>query len=111
MGAILIGLLMFFVFVSLRISTPDMKLLYSDLSGTDSGAIAAKLEESNIQYDVSRDGSKIMVPDKDIGRARLLLASAGLPNGGSMGYEIFDQQSGFGTTNAVQNINEVRALE
>ncbi|MED5422449.1 MAG: flagellar basal-body MS-ring/collar protein FliF, partial [Pseudomonadota bacterium] len=35
----------------------------------------------------------------------------GLPNGGSMGYEIFDKQSGFGTTNFVQNVNQVRALE
>ncbi len=41
----------------------------------------------------------------------MLLAQAGLPNGGSLGYELFDKQSGFGTTNAVQNINQVRALE
>ncbi len=111
MGAIFVGLLLFFVFVSLRVSTPDMKLLYADLSGTDSGAMAGKLQESNISYNVSDDGTKIMVADKDVGRARLLLAAAGLPNGGSMGYEIFDEQSGFGTTNFVQNINQVRALE
>ena len=41
----------------------------------------------------------------------MLLADAGLPNGGSMGYKIFDEQSGFGTTNFVQNINQIRALE
>jgi flagellar M-ring protein FliF len=111
MGAILVGLLFFFVFVSLRVSTPSMRLLYADLSGTDSAAVAAKLEESSIGYDVSADGAKIMVPDADVGRARMLLASAGLPNGGSMGYEIFDKQSGFGTTSFVQNINQVRALE
>jgi flagellar M-ring protein FliF len=111
MGAILIGLLLFFVFVSLHISTPDMKLLYADLSGTDSSAIAAKLEESHIVYEVSSDGTKIMVSGNDVSRARLLLAASGLPNGGSMGYEIFDKQSGFGTTSFVQNINQVRALE
>jgi flagellar M-ring protein FliF len=111
MGAILLGLLMFFIFVSLRISTPDMKLLYGDLSSSDSGAIASKLGESSIAYDMSEDGTKILVPEKDVGRARLLLAGAGLPSGGSMGYEIFDNQSGFGTTNFVQNINQVRALE
>lgn len=111
MGAILVGLVLFFVFVSMRVSSPDMSLLYSDLSGTDSGAIAGKLEESSIPYEVSQDGTKVMVSEKDVGRARLLLAAAGLPNGGSMGYEIFDEQSGFGTTNFVQNINQVRALE
>lgn len=111
MGAIIVGLLMFFVFVSLRVSTPDMKLLYSDLSTTDSAAVAAKLEENNILFEASADGGKIMVGENDVGKARLLLAQAGLPNGGSMGYEIFDKQSGFGTTNFVQNINQVRALE
>ncbi len=111
MGAILLGLLMFFVFLSMRISTPEMKLLYSDLTSVDSGAVAAKLEETKIQYEISNDGSRILVPGDQVGRARMLLAEAGLPNGGSMGYEIFDEQTGFGTTNFVQNINQVRALE
>jgi len=111
MGAIIIGLLMFFVFISLRITSPEMKLLYADLSTTDSGAIAAKLEETNIPYEISGDGARIFAPSNEIGRARMLLAEAGLPNGGSMGYKIFDEQSGFGTTNFVQNINQIRALE
>ncbi len=111
MGAIVLGLLTFFVFLSMRISSPEMKMLYTDLSPTDSGAIAAKLEETEIKYEISSDGSRILVPSNDVGKARMLLAAAGLPNGGSMGYEIFDKQSGFGTTNFVQNINQVRALQ
>lgn len=111
MGAITLALLVAFVFISMRVATPEMRLLYSDLSSMDSGAMAAKLEESQIPYQVSQDGSRVMVGEDNVGRARMLLAEAGLPNGGSMGYEIFDQQSGFGTTNAIQNINQVRALE
>jgi len=111
MGAILIGLLIFFIFLSMRITTPEMELLYSDLSSADSGAMAAQLEESGVSYAVSQDGSRINVQSDQVGRARMLLAQAGLPNGGSMGYEIFDKQTGFGTTNFVQNINQVRALE
>ena len=111
MGAILVGLLLFFVFVSLRVSTPEAKILYGDLSSEDAGAVAAKLQEEQINFTVSPDGARIMVPENDVGRARLLLAEAGLPNGGSLGYELFDKQSGFGTTNFVQNINQVRALE
>lgn len=111
MGAVVLGLLMFFVFISMRISSPEMKLLYSDLSSEDSSAIAAKLEETDIPYEISVDGARVIVPGDQVGRARMLLASEGLPNGGSMGYEIFDKQSGFGTTNFVQNINQVRALE
>ena len=111
MGSVLVGLLMFFIFISLRVSAPELKLLYDNLSTADSAAIAAKLEEAQIPYDVSADGARVQVPEDEVGRARMLLAKDGLPNGGSMGYEIFDQQSGFGTTNFVQNINQVRALE
>lgn len=111
MGGVLIGLLMFFIFLSMRISSPDLDLLYDGLSTVDSGAMAAKLEEAQIPYDVSPDGARIMVAKDNVGKARMLLAQEGLPNGGSMGYELFDQQSGFGTTNFVQNINQVRALE
>jgi len=111
MAAILVGLVLFFVFVSFRISAPEMKLLYADLSTADSGAIAAKLEENTIPYEVSPDGGRIIVPAPEVGKARLLLAEAGLPNGGSLGYEIFDKDSVFGTTNFVQNVNQVRALQ
>lgn len=111
MGSVIVGLMLFFVFVSLRVSSAEMKLLYSDLSTMDSSAVAAKLESLQIPYEISPDGTRVTVPDTDVGRARMLLAEAGLPNGGSMGYELFDKQSGFGTTNAVQNINSLRALE
>ena len=111
MGAIFLGLIMFFVFISIRAAAPNMKLLYEDLSTADAGAIAANLERNEISYDVSADGARIMVSEDQVGRARMLLAEEGLPNGGSLGYEIFDSQSGFGTTNFVQNINQVRAVE
>lgn len=88
-----------------------MKLLYGDLSSADSASVAGKLEELGIPYQISPDGAKVMVAENEVGRARMVLAEAGLPNGGSLGYEIFDKQSGFGTTNFVQNINQVRALE
>lgn len=111
MAIVLLGLLVFFVFMSLRVSSPELKLLYGDLSSVDSSTMATKLDEAEIRYQISPDGSRIMVPENQVGRARMLLAEAGLPNGGTMGYEIFDSQSGFGTTNFVQNINQVRALE
>ena len=111
MGGILFALLTFFIFISMRVSAPSYKLLYSDLSSTDSSAIAAKLEESQIAYEISADNSRVTVQDTEVGRARMLLAEAGLPNGGSLGYELFDEKSGFGTTNDIINLNKVRALE
>lgn len=111
LGIVMFTLLGFFVFVSLKVSSPSMKLLYSELSSADSAAVAAKLESLKIKYQISPDGARVMVTESDVGRARMLLAQDGLPNGGSLGYEIFDKQNGFGTTNFMQNVNQVRALE
>ncbi len=111
MGAVLLGLLIFFIYISMQVSAPRMKMLYKELSAEDSAAISTKLEEANIPYDVSADGETIKVSEKDIGRARVLISQAGLANGASLGYELFDKQSSFGTTSFVQNINQVRALE
>lgn len=111
MAGVLIGLMLFFVFLTVRVSQPDMQLLYGDLSTSDTSTIAGVLENAGIRYSVSDDSTQVRVPDDQIGRARMLLAQEGLPNGGSIGYELFDEQTGFGTTNFVQNINQVRAIE
>lgn len=111
LGVVFMALMIFFGFVTMQVSRPSMSLLYSDLSTVDSSSVAASLEEKQIEYEISADGTTVFVKQTDIGRARMLLAEEGLPNGGSIGYEIFDQQSGFGTTSFVQNINQLRALQ
>lgn len=111
MAAVLFGLLIFFVFISMRSSAPEMELLYGDLTEMDSAEMAIALEESLIPFQITPDGKRIEVPEEDVGRARMLLAAKGLPNGGNMGYEIFDEKQAFGTTDFVQNINQLRALE
>lgn len=111
MGGVFVGLLLFFVFISMRVSSPSMQLLYGDLSTNDSMAISAVLDQAQISHSNAEDGAEIMVAESDIAKARMLLAQEGLPSGGTMGYELFDQKSGFGTTNFIQNINQVRAME
>ncbi|MGE3770019.1 MAG: flagellar basal-body MS-ring/collar protein FliF [Bdellovibrionales bacterium] len=111
MGAVLIGLIAFFVFIGGRMATPGMSLLYSGLSSADASAIVQQLDAQKIPYELSTDGSTISVPSNQVARMRMDLAGEGLPRGGSIGYEIFDQPEGFGTTSFVQSINHLRALE
>lgn len=111
MGGILLALITFLIFISMRVSSPDFSLLYADLSPGDVTAIGAQLDKSQIPYELSEDRTSILVPESDVAKSRMLLAETGLPNGGSVGYEIFDNQSGFGTTNDIINLNKVRALE
>ena len=110
-GAVAIGLIAFFAFVTTRLSTADMTLLYGDLDLADSSEIVSRLDGLNIPYQIRGNGAAIMVPGDQVDRARLLIAQDGLPKGGSLGYEIFDRSEGFGSSNFVQNINRLRALE
>lgn len=94
-----------------RVSKPDMGLLYADLDLSDSGRIVSKLDSLGIPSDVKGGGTQIYVPVDEVGRMRMVLAEDGLPNGGSIGYEIFDRSETLGTSSFVQDINRVRALE
>ncbi|MDD9901810.1 MAG: flagellar basal-body MS-ring/collar protein FliF [Alphaproteobacteria bacterium] len=105
------GLILFFIFITIRSSAPSLTLLYGDMSVSDSTEIAAKLDAANIPYALSENGTRVSVPQKDVGKARILLAQEGLPRSGSVGYEIFDEKQSFGTTSFQQNINQLRALE
>lgn len=111
MAGVAAGLIGFFIFLTARVTAPQMSLLYSDLDQSDSGQIVAKLDAQNIPYEIRGNGTQILIPDEQVPRIRLTMAGEGLPSGGSVGYEIFDRGDSLGTTNFVQNINKLRALE
>ncbi len=105
------GILAFFIFLTGRLANPEMSLLYSQLDNQDSGQIISRLEQLNVPYRLAGGGSQILVPADQVARLRVSMAEDGLPSGGSIGYEIFDRSEGLSTTNFVQNINHLRALE
>ncbi|MEC9369440.1 MAG: flagellar basal-body MS-ring/collar protein FliF [Pseudomonadota bacterium] len=111
MGAVALGLIGFFVFLMLRLSSPQMGVLFTDLTFQDSVEITKKLEAMNVPHEVRQDGAIIMAPKERVPRLRLELAGSGLPAGGTVGYEIFDKGETLGSTSFVQNINQLRALE
>ena len=111
MGAVTLALVGFFAFVILRVSQPAMGVLFSDLSGTDTGAVVRDLDTRGIRYETRDDGATVLVPRSEIGRIRMELAGKGLPTGGGIGYEIFDKGDAFSSTSFVQNVNRARALE
>lgn len=84
--------------------------LYTELDTQDAAAIATKLKELNVPHRVSPSGTTISVPEEQVHELRLELASAGLPRGGGVGFEIFDQ-SRLGATEFEQQVNLRRALE
>ena len=101
----------FFVYLMTRLSAGDMALLYSDLEAGDSADIVAELDSLQVPYTLRDGGATILVPEDQVDRLRLAMAREGLPSGGSIGYEIFDNGDGFGTTSFQQTMNRQRALE
>jgi len=111
LGAVALGLIAFFVFLAARLTSPGMSLLYSGLDAADSEQIVQRLETQQIPYELRGSGDQIYVPEDQVARLRLAMAGEGIPTGGSVGYEIFDRADALGTTNFVQQINQLRALE
>ncbi|MGE5583799.1 MAG: flagellar basal-body MS-ring/collar protein FliF [Bacillota bacterium] len=95
------------VIVLIRIAgTPKYELLYARLTEQDRSEIIAKLDELKIPYRTSAGGG-IEVPNALSVRASLL--KEGIPRGGVVGWEIFDQNS-FSATDFTNQINRQRAI-
>ncbi len=99
------------VAVVLWSQTPTYSLLYGNLSQKDAGDVVAALEQSDIQFKVDNSTGAVMVASKDLHTARLKLAGEGLPRGNSMGFELLQQDTGLGTSRAVEAARFHRALE
>jgi len=104
--AVLIGVSL----LSVLGSREHFSTLYSELSTEDAAQIVEKLKTQQVPYQLSANGTQILVPEEKVAGLRLELAAGGLPRGGSVGFEIFDR-SRIGATEFEQNINLRRALE
>lgn len=99
-----------FAFIILQARTADYQLLYANLDESDAASIVEWLKGNNTPYQLTNNGENIRVPVNAVHEVRLQLASAGLPRGGGVGFEIFDKQS-FALTDFVQKVNYTRALQ
>jgi len=88
----------------------DYRPLFTNLTAEDAGEIVKKMKDSKVPYQITDDGKGILVPSDKVYDLRLTLASEGLPQGGGVGFEIFDRKN-FGMTEFVQKLNYQRALQ
>ncbi len=90
--------------------SPEYRVLYNNVSDQDGSNIIAALQQMNIPYKFSENGSAILIPEKAVHEARLKLAGQGLPKGSLPGFEIMENQK-FGSSQFLEQINYQRALE
>ena len=108
-GFILAGLIIMGVVVSLATRT-SYAALYSGLKEEDAAQIVGKLKEQKVEYRLAGGGGTIEVPTDKVYETRLALAEAGLPKGGSVGFELFDGTH-VGLTQVGERVNYQRALQ
>jgi len=89
---------------------PDYRVLFSNFSDRDGGAIVASLQQMNVPYKFADGGGAILVPAGQVHEARLKLASQGLPKGGNVGFELMENQK-LGVSQFLEQVNFQRALE
>lgn len=89
--------------------TPTYSVAFSNLSEADAGAIVEQLVEAGVDYELPRSGT-IAVPAEQVYEVRMQMAREGLPEGGTVGYELFSGNT-LGMTEFTQRINYQRALE
>ncbi len=112
LSAIIIFLISFFAYIATQMNSVDYAVLYTDLELEDAKQIVGRLEASNIKYRLAKNGTEVLVPQDQVNKMRVDTAELALASKGSnVGYEIFDNTDALGSTNFVQNINLIRALE
>lgn len=90
--------------------SPTKAVLFANLGDDDAARIVLRLKAANIPYEIGSDGASILVPETQVHETRLMLASEGLPSGGGVGFEVFDQQR-FGESEFSEQVKYHRALE
>ena len=109
-GTGIAALIALVVALSMWGSEGSYKVLFTNLSDKDGGAVIAQLSQMNIPYRHADGGSAILVPAEKVHDVRLKLASAGLPKGGIVGFELMDNAR-FGQTQFQERLTFQRGLE
>jgi flagellar M-ring protein FliF len=108
--SIVVGLIVGTIVIGWLVQRVSYGVLYSRLPADEAGEVIDQLDQMKVSYRISEGGTAIMVPRSQVHDLRLRLAAAGLPRGGSVGFEIFDK-SNLGVTDFLQKVNYRRALE
>ena len=90
--------------------SPSYQLLFGNLREADAAEVTKSLTEWKVPYRFSDGGAAIEVPADQVYDTRMKLVSAGVPSGGHVGFELFNEAD-FGVTEFTQRVNYQRAIQ
>lgn len=97
------------VFVRL-LGDGEYKMLYSGMAPADAQNLGQTLSAKNISFQISPDGTTVLVRADELDKARLEVSSQGPLASGRMGFELFDKPNWSGSDFS-EKVNYQRALE
>ena len=110
-GGVLVALIIAFAFLStLRENFVNYTVLFTEMDAVSASEITSRLEQQNIPYRLSRDGTTIEVPENKATQLKVELTAEGLPKTGIVGFEILDTTT-FGMSERIQEVQIQRALQ
>ena len=91
-------------------SAANYSALFAGLSGEEGGRAIAELQKLNLPYRIADGGRVILVPQADVGFARLQLAARGIPKQDGDQWALLDNES-LGVSPFVEQVHYTRAVE
>lgn len=88
---------------------PGYTPVFNNLSDKEAGEAADSLRTAGIPFRI--ENGAVVVPPAQLYDARLKLAAQGLPHEGNQGFELIQQEQGFGTSQFIENARYQHALE
>lgn len=113
-GGILIGLaasIAIGFWVVLWAQEPDYQVLFNQVDEKELSELSSTLDSAQIKYKLNMGSGAVLVGSGDITRARILLASKGLPRSSATGFDILEKDDGFGISQFREKARYHRAME
>ncbi len=99
------------VAVVLWSQAPNFAPLYGNMAEKDAGQVMEALQQSNVEFRVDEASGMVMVPSAKLKEIRMQLAGQGLPNSVGMGFELLQQDTGFGSSQMVERARYQHAIQ
>lgn len=99
------------VAVVLWSQAPNYAPLYGNLAEKDASQVMEALQQVGVDYRVDQASGMVMVPAAKVKELRMQLAGQGLPNSVGMGFELLQQDTGFGTSQMVEKARYQQAMQ
>ncbi|MCP5304570.1 MAG: flagellar M-ring protein FliF [Chromatiaceae bacterium] len=90
---------------------PSYAPLYGNLAEKDASQVMEALQQAGVDYRVDEATGMVMVPAAKLKEIRMQLAGQGLPNSVGMGFELLQQETGFGTSQIVEKARYQQAMQ